>query len=390
MKKILNLLVLASGTAMAAGQAAPEKTTATKLRSGQEGNGGGGIEQDGRPMTFYSANIEVAKLPLREDEVPELSNLLNFVSELPITANTRGELTSALAPSLQRRYYRATSVSESSRKALINTYAKLFNLSAKKVVLFAITDPSTRNTLLLPEFFALKPSEQKAILLHEGYWILRPKSSYSQVIEVEQYAQRLFETGSDQDLHLLVGRLGYGIDVLELAWSRDIRSGVYEKMFGPQAFSVVKFLGENFIECLKAIAPNDRGVSEDMCFPTLVQHLRDLQRQHGHSGLAQLILEYHQASKFAVYTYRGEVSTEALQNLVPLNKVNEVGGILFVDPTKGQPPTQVQLTSSRGFNYGAFVRHFPRQGLDSHLLPYGALYRGIGIKDSSLIICLTE
>jgi hypothetical protein len=61
------------------------------------------------------------------------------------------------------------------------------------VVLFAVTDPTSKTTALFPEFFKLTETEQAAVLFHETMWVLGNSFNYQEVLYLEGAAQAYFE-----------------------------------------------------------------------------------------------------------------------------------------------------------------------------------------------------
>ncbi|QLY24480.1 hypothetical protein [Bdellovibrio sp. KM01] len=158
-------------------------------------NGGGGTSQDGSYQTFGSARISVDKDPLSFYAVPGLSLLTNRILRMPLPENVKGDLLAAITPSLARNYHQISSdkFDPEARANLVSIYAKLLNISPENVVIFAVTEPKTKKTMLLPEFFRLNEIEQAAILFHEALWLVNPRATYEQIINIEQAAQAYFQ-----------------------------------------------------------------------------------------------------------------------------------------------------------------------------------------------------
>ncbi len=158
-------------------------------------NGGGGTSQDGTYQTFGSARISVDKEPLKFLAVPGLSLLVDRILRMPIPDNVKGDLLASITPSFARTYHQITSqkFDPETRANLIEIYAKLLNVPPAKVVIFAVTEPRAKKTMLLPEFFRLSEVEQAAVLFHEALWIVNPKATYEQIVNIEQVAQDYFQ-----------------------------------------------------------------------------------------------------------------------------------------------------------------------------------------------------
>src|SRR5262249_30077732 len=62
------------------------------------------------------------------------------------------------------------------------------------LVIFAITDPNSKTTFLLPEFDKLSTLEKQVILFHETIWVLYPSATYYQVARLDAYLQNYLKT----------------------------------------------------------------------------------------------------------------------------------------------------------------------------------------------------
>jgi hypothetical protein len=175
-------------------------------------NGGGGTTQDGSFQTFGSARISVDKDPLDFYTVPGLSLLVDRILRMPLPDNVKGELLAAITPSFARTYHQISSdkFDPATRVELVQIYAKLLNVKPAEVVIFAVTEPSTKKTMLLPEFFRLSEVEQAAILFHEALWIVNQRATYEQIIDIEQVAQAYFQAPNDRSYLL---RMLYSLGV---------------------------------------------------------------------------------------------------------------------------------------------------------------------------------
>lgn len=175
-------------------------------------NGGGGTTQDGSYQTWGSARISVDKDPLGFYAVPGLSLLTDRLLRMPLPENVKGELLAAITPSLARNYHQISSdkFDPSAHANLVSIYAKLLNVSPENVVIFAVTEPKTKKTMLLPEFFRLTEIEQAAILFHEALWLVNSKATYEQIINIEQVTQAYLQEPTNRT-HLL--RVLYALGV---------------------------------------------------------------------------------------------------------------------------------------------------------------------------------
>lgn len=163
-------------------------------------NGGGGIYKDGHYMTFASAQIPVKQLPEAAQDIPGLQLLLQKTSDLQLTNQTKSVLLSNIYPVKGRAYYRvdAAKYDEKVRQQITDNYTKMMSTpSNEHIVLFAVTDIESNATFLLPEFYQLTEVEQATILLHETAWILNPKQTYEDIVELETSAQLFFQHPQD-------------------------------------------------------------------------------------------------------------------------------------------------------------------------------------------------
>ncbi len=155
---------------------------------GQDGNGGGGVIQDGQYMTFHSAGIYVDPVAKGLESSAALNQLVRHISSsqyLTISARTR--LLTVILPAQSRNYYdvRSDKFSKTVKDRLAAEYEKATSAPSDKIVLYAVTDTNSRNTYLLPDFYRLSLTGQMAILFHEAMWLLNPRASYSDIIRAE-------------------------------------------------------------------------------------------------------------------------------------------------------------------------------------------------------------
>jgi hypothetical protein len=157
------------------------------------GNGGGGVVRDGVYMTFGSAGIYVDPEPVAMAAIPGLDLTVQTFRALKI--DKVNHLLSLVLPFGARKYFNVVKekFDEATYRSLREEYAKLAKVPADTITIFAVTDPQTRQTFLLPEFFGLRPSEQAAILFHEAYWIEKPSASYQEVVRAEIAFQKFIE-----------------------------------------------------------------------------------------------------------------------------------------------------------------------------------------------------
>lgn len=173
------------------------------------GNGGGGVVRDGFYMTFGSAGLYVDPEPMPMASIPGLELTIQTIRSLGISQASG--LQQLVMPFGARKYYNVVKerFDEAAFRALREEYAKLAKVPADSIAIFAVTEPETRRTFLLPEFFGLQPAEQAAILFHEAYWIQKPKATYQDVVRAEIAFQKFVEARAEGKYDpLLADRLG--------------------------------------------------------------------------------------------------------------------------------------------------------------------------------------
>ena len=200
-------------------------------------NGGAGIKVDGRFLTFQSAKIPVTARPEKPMDIPGLQYLINRISTLPIDNTMKGKLILNIWATSTRKYFRVSNsqVSLEERNKIINEYSNLMNIPADDIAIFAITSTEANATLLLPEFYQLKETEQAAILLHEAMWIWKPNATYNSVVAVEQAAQAFFEDRSHENYYNFVYQLGRMANSPRFAIAAALGYDVSENRMGPLA-----------------------------------------------------------------------------------------------------------------------------------------------------------
>lgn len=152
-------------------------------------NGGAGISINGKVATFYSAEMEVNPTPLKVTDA--MDKTARLIKGLSIPNRAGIELTSNILPSFDRTYYAVTaeSINQSTLDLIKEQYGKITHESVENITIFALTDPKTKITLLLPDYFKLNESEQIAILFHESLWINERVKTYEHMIDIEKATQ---------------------------------------------------------------------------------------------------------------------------------------------------------------------------------------------------------
>lgn len=221
-------------------------------------NGGGGWVRDGEYMTFYSAQIPVARKPLEIREVPGLSFLLQKIVDLHISENYRAKLLDKILPTNKRIYYRvnADRLDAEQYQELISKYSAVMGVAKENLTIFATTDAKSAETFLLPDFYKLTELEQAVVLLHESAWVLDPFLDYHGVVAFEQATQAFFEDGATaQNVDSFYRQLSLLLKDPRVALlptlQFDIDAGVL-----PARLVLKDVFGETYLKCL-ASSPLD-------------------------------------------------------------------------------------------------------------------------------------
>lgn len=256
---------------------------------GQSGNGGGGISRNGRYMTFYSAGFYTEPAESTSEEVPQLQELVSFFYTTPyMNAITRVAYASKLMPSSARSYYKvqANSFTPEIRARLIAEYSRVMNVDTKELALFAITDTTSQTTYLFPEFFSLTPVEQKAILFHEAYWLIQPRSDYSHVVQAEMSFQAYLQNPASPDRLLnWLRNSGTSGDVMKASLQTDLQTKAMDGLIKRNNEIVLgDILGADFFHC--------RAQGEtSSCVPFIQVNLYTLSQKYPKSLFIRLLLD---------------------------------------------------------------------------------------------------
>lgn len=229
-------------------------SSAHAVRSGQNGNGGGGIQRDGRYMTFYSAGFFTELQEEALEEIPQLNSALHFFNTtLFLSPQTKAKFSSSLYPSSFRKYYKvkAEEFTQEVRDRLVAEYSRVMKIESQELAIFAITDTQSKTTYLFPEFYNLTWSEQQAILFHEAFWIAYPKSTYKQVIDAEINFQAFLENpDSPEKLLRFIRSSASRYDAFLAAINFDLKSKAMGRLVSRNNTILIKdLLGPQFLDC---------------------------------------------------------------------------------------------------------------------------------------------
>jgi len=156
-------------------------------------NGGVGLKIDGKVATFYSSQVSIFPTPLHTIE--GMSALLDEIENLSVGSSTKFHLIQSIMPNYERKYYQLDSVGTDDEvlKKIIREYQEKTGIDSKDLTVFGITNPNTKTTLLLNDFFSISPVEKQTILFHESMWISGRVQSIDQMIKLEYFFQQYLE-----------------------------------------------------------------------------------------------------------------------------------------------------------------------------------------------------
>lgn len=245
------------------------------------GNGGGGVNRNGRYMTFYSAGLWTAAGEEDISTVPQLADLVDFFNQTGLLGvRSKVAYAKALTPTPQRKYYKVdgSRFTPEIRERLIAEYSRVMRIETQEVALFAITDTTSRTTYLLPEFYKLTANEQKAILFHEAFWVAFPDATYPAVISAETSFQSFLEKPKSIDRVMKwLTTSGGASDRYAMALNTDLsQNNLLGFVDRDSRVKLADLVGEEFINC-------KRTGGGDVCAPYLAAHAYKLSRQFPNS-----------------------------------------------------------------------------------------------------------
>ncbi|MFM6930468.1 MAG: hypothetical protein ACKOX6_18540 [Bdellovibrio sp.] len=219
-------------------------------------NGGGGWTNEGQYMTFYSAKIPVQKKALTPEEIPGLSYLVSKMFSLKTTERIKTQILKTIFPVTDRSYYttNAEKFDERLKKDLCNKYADIMGVSQDNIAIFATTNPASSETVLLPDFYKLRESEQAAILFHESLWILSPRLNYINILAAEEAAQAYFENAAlPENVYAFYYQLSLLMDDRSIPLSASLDFDKEQNIFPSKLAKTAPLealLGRDFLNCL--------------------------------------------------------------------------------------------------------------------------------------------
>jgi len=192
MKFIFEMLIVL----MVTGQFALAQSS-NKPVFGTDGHGGGGIERNGKYLTFKDAGITVTADSLTE--VPQLEQFDQIIQKLQVDTSWKARLYDSYINNGDRKYFRIEDDEDYKHGAdpIKNAYSKIAAVGKQFTVddikLFAITQG--RETYLFPAYFALGSTEQLAILWIEMLWAGDFVRNYNDALDSEIRFQTYIESG---------------------------------------------------------------------------------------------------------------------------------------------------------------------------------------------------
>lgn len=221
------------------------------------GNGAGGLQSDGHYSTYFSANIPVKPDPMDASEIPGMSSLINKISALDIPEQQKSDILFQIFPSGERNYYRVdeSKLDKDNFNNIVKKYSATMGVPEDHVVVFALTDPKTSDTYLMPAFFQLTDFEKAAVLFHESLWLRNPYSRYDEIVSAEQTAQAFFEHPENNknyyNFYYLLSKLTNTHSLLIYPiFKREMQGGIpWSSDKNPYSIRLKDLLGEKFMEC---------------------------------------------------------------------------------------------------------------------------------------------
>lgn len=270
----------------------------SKCLAGQDGNAAGGMWKNDRWMTFYSAGFYIEKKSKELTQIPQLQETISEIRNLKgLTQLNAAKYLVALEPGRERKYFKVKEdfFTAEVKARLIAEYARVMNIAAEGLTLYAVSDQESKQTYLLPNFYHLNPTEKKAILLHEAYWIANPlETSYDKVIQVEMVAQAYFE-----DIHSrpkrfeLLRMLGNDDEFLKYVFFNDLEFGELDSLLTVNFFTrsfkffMKDLFGEEYSKCL--VATHENYNATDICEDLWYLRVIELQQEYPNSEFIKIL-----------------------------------------------------------------------------------------------------
>ena len=266
------------------------------------GNGGGGVNNNGIYMTFYSAGLYVEPVDGSQAPVllPAVNQLIKYISQMSfLDVNARAKLMEAVVATSKRKYFIATpeQLTPEVKARILAEYQRVTGVDASHLVLLAITDTIQRNTFILPGFEKLSQNDQMSILFHETYWLMFPNSTYNDVVSAEMaFEATLVNPQNLAAVYDLVKRIGTTDDTRNAMAKWDVKSGnLIGFLSSTGKFLLKDFYGDEFFDCVEQNGPLISSMNYEnypkICVVFLRNHINDLMAQYPKSMLLRIVAE---------------------------------------------------------------------------------------------------
>lgn len=296
---------------------------------GHDGSGGGGVIQNGQYLTFGSAGFYINPGRLSKVDLPEtVLTAQYFAKDTHMSPIVTAKYRNSILPSDSRVYYRVDEgdMNKDLIKRLIEEYQRVVKVPpASKLTIFAITDTNKKTTYLLPNFFKLSSIGKQAILFHESQWIVRPKSTYEEVINAEIKFQHYIENLNNFERYLdFVNSLGNPLAKYSVILPMDLASGAIKDLLlntAAPAISLKSLFGNSFGQCQ----------GDETCAEVLMANLLDIVDKHPNSYFLSALAD-DLLSRRIILAVNGEYS-DIIFNKSDCYHTKLADSIVYLNPT---------------------------------------------------------
>lgn len=290
-----------------------------QVNAGNDGHGGGGVTQNGKYMSFYSAGLYVKpynNLTTIGTELPALDDLINYISGLnEIDLNTKSTLLDAIIPTIKRQYLIASpkELTPEVHKRLMEEFKRVTGVDTGNLHLFALTDITQKITYILPGFENLSRVDQIAILFHEAYWIMYPSATYNQVVAAEMAFQAALENTNDKavmyDFLLKLGVSPRKVAVALAKW--DLEQGNLIGLVDKKGqIPLRKIYGEEFVNCTLPLVVMSSSGNTEICDVYLKKNMYELLRRYPKSMVLRKMADsFAQKGRDIFIGYKGKTGS---------------------------------------------------------------------------------
>jgi hypothetical protein len=294
-------------------------TTLAHAGMGSEGvGGGGGVVKDGIYMTFYSAGLYVVpsgSVSSSTEQIPTINDVFDYISNMDqIDLGTKTAFLNAIIPTNSRQYHVASpkELTPEIYKRLMVEFERATGVDPTNIRLFAITDVPQKTTYILPGFEKLSHNDQMAILFHEAYWIVYPKSSYNQIVNAEMAFQAALTNPSDSAaVYDFVTRIGASqLKVISALAKWDLSQGNLNGFVNKNAeFTLAQLYGQKFLQCFLPLVQINSSEATTPCDVYFKKNINDLIRQYPKSMIFRALAKHLDSAEDTVVGYMGETGS---------------------------------------------------------------------------------